>query len=278
MRLHDGRRYDVIHLLCHHHSLAEELSHRLVHVEHVGGHVSRGQRLPRLFHYQHLPHSLQAAHLVDEGLHDDDGHDRKQLLVVLDGVDFKHDEAFAQQVNVLLRVQQEIIAAATVILAQRRQEVVDIEVVLSDLDVTLLHLLTVHVTHVLVEGVEARHDGVVCLDHADVGRHSTAQLARFGLRDFLVFALPERQQQRHYRILLLHIEHIVIRIERVERNRMFLGVGVVDAVLSVRLTVDHGAQSRIRVSRVNQYDMGSLLVVLADDVVHEERLSAFYSS
>ena len=55
---------------------------------------------------------------------------------------------------------------------------------------------------------------------------------------------------------------------------MFLGVGVVYAILSVCLTVDHGTQSRIRMTRVNQYDVGTLLIVLAHDVVHEETLSA----
>jgi hypothetical protein len=40
----------------------------------------------------------------------------------------------------------------------------DVEVILLDLDVTLLHLLTVHVTHILIEGVEARYDAAVCLD------------------------------------------------------------------------------------------------------------------
>ena len=115
---------------------------------------------------------------------------------------------------------------------------------------------------------------MVCLDHADVSRNRTAQLSRFGLCDILVLTLPERQQQCHYRILLLHVEDVIIRIERIERNRMFLGVGVVYAILSVCLTVDHGTQSRIRVSRVNQHDVGTLLIVLAHDVVHEETLSA----
>ena len=42
----------------------------------------------------------------------------------------------------------------------------------------------------------------------------------------------------------------------------------------MRLAVDHGAQPRIGVSRIHQHDMGTLLIVLAHDMVHEERLSA----
>ena len=42
----------------------------------------------------------------------------------------------------------------------------------------------------------------------------------------------------------------------------------------MHLAVDHGAQPRIRVSRIHQNDMGTLLIVLAHDVVHEERLAA----
>jgi hypothetical protein len=89
----------------------------------------------------------------------------------------KTTKALAEQVDVLLRVQQEVIATALVVLSEGRQEVVDVEVVALHLDVALCHLLTVHVAHILIEGVEARHDVPVRLYQFYVGVQRTAQLA-----------------------------------------------------------------------------------------------------
>ena len=114
-----------------------------------------------------------------------------------------------QQVDVLVRVQQEVVAPALVILPQRGQEVVDVEILPAHLDVPCRQLLPVIVQHVLVEGIERGGDVPVLLYPADVRRHRTAQLAALRLRDLLVLALPQRQQQRLDAVLLLHAELVV---------------------------------------------------------------------
>ena len=164
---------------------------------------------PSLFHDKLLSHALQPAHLVDEGFHDDDGHYREQFAVVLDGIDLEDDEPFAQQVDVLRRVEQEVVASAPVILPHGGKHVVDVEVLLLHLDVTLRQFPAVVVAHVLVEGVERGDDAPVCPDALDVGTHGTAQFSTFGFRHLVVLRLPERQQQRLYAVLLFHVEHVV---------------------------------------------------------------------
>ena len=108
----------------------------------------------------------------------------------------------------------------------------------------------------------------------DIGVHRTAQFAAFRLRHFVVLRLPERQQQCLDAVLLLHVEHVIIGVERVERYGFFLRVGEIDTVRSACLAPDHPAQALIGVSRVHQHDVRTLFVVLAHEVVHEERLAA----
>ena len=109
---------------------------------------------------------------------------------------------------------------------------------------------------------------------ADVRRHRTAQLAALRLRDLLVLALPQRQQQRLDAVLLLHAELVVVREEGVEADGLLLRVRVVNPVLALGLAVDQLAQPLVRVARVDQHDVAVLLVILAHEVVHEERLAA----
>ena len=179
-----------------------------------------------------------------------------------------------QQVDVLRRVEQEVVASAPVILPERGQQVVDVEVRLLHLDVAFLHLLAVHVPQVLVERVERRHDVTVLLDFQDIGIYRTSQFRRFRFRGGLVLAFPQRQQQCLDTVLLLHVKHPVVRVERVERDGLLLRVGEVDAVLPVRAAVYHLAQSLIGVSRIHQYHVRALFIILSDQMVHEERLPA----
>ena len=99
-----------------------------VHIFQVFAHARRGKGFPSLLADQHLPHPFQAAQLVDEGFHDDDRNHGEQLGVIFYTVNFKYDEPLVQQVDVLVRVQQEVVATALVILPERGQEVVDVEV------------------------------------------------------------------------------------------------------------------------------------------------------
>ena len=48
----------------------------------IGSHVCRSYRFPCFFYHYHLTDAFQAAHLVDEQLHDDDGCDREQDWMV----------------------------------------------------------------------------------------------------------------------------------------------------------------------------------------------------
>ena len=272
--LHDGGRDDVVHLLRDDNRLAEIFPDGFVHIFQVFAHARRGKGFPSLLADQHLPHPFQAAQLVDEGFHDDDRNHGEQLGVIFYTVNFKYDEPLVQQVDVLVRVQQEVVATALVILPERGQEVVDVEVLPAHLDVPCSQLLPVIVQHVLVEGVERGDDVPVLLYPADVRRHRTAQLAALRLRDFLVLALPQCQQQRLDAVLLLHAELVVVREEGVEADGLLLRVRVVNPVLALGLAVDQLAQPLVRVARVDQHDVAVLLVILAHEVVHEERLAA----
>ncbi len=81
--LDHGRGNDVVHLLRHHDCLTIILSHGLIHIAQIFSHVRRRESLPSLFHDKLFPHPFQTPHLVDEGFHDDDGHDGEQFAVFL---------------------------------------------------------------------------------------------------------------------------------------------------------------------------------------------------
>ena len=91
---------------------------------------------------------------------------------------------------------------------------------------------SVHVPQVLIERVERRCDAPVLLEFQQVGVHRASQLRRLRLRGGFVLAFPQRQQQCLDTVLLLHVEHPVVRVERVERDGLLLRIGEVDAVLS----------------------------------------------
>ena len=137
-----------------------------------------------------FPYSFQPSHLVDKGFHDDDGHNRKKFAIFFYTVNFEDYEPLGEQVDVLRRIEQEVIAPAPVILPHGGEHVVDVEVLLFHLDVTLRQLAAVIVAHVLVEGVERGNDALVRLDAFDVGTHGTAQFPALGLRHLVVIRLP----------------------------------------------------------------------------------------
>ena len=100
--LDNRRRYDVVNLLRNHHGLPEIFADGLVHVAHILGHVSGGERLPRLLAYKEFPDTLQAPHLIDESLHDDYRHHREQFLVILHIINLEDNKALVEKVDVLL--------------------------------------------------------------------------------------------------------------------------------------------------------------------------------
>ena len=75
--LDDIRGDDVLDLLRDDDGLAKEFSDRLKEVFQVFRHALLADCFPRFFQKYHLADTFQTAHLVDEGFHDDDGHDRE---------------------------------------------------------------------------------------------------------------------------------------------------------------------------------------------------------
>lgn len=198
---------------------------------------------PGLLDDELFAYPLEPSHLVYESLHDDNGDHGKKLLVFLDGIHLEDHEALREQVDVGPGVQKEVVASALVILPQGDEHVVDVEILAADPDLPLLQLAAVVVPQVLVETVKTRHDIPVGADTLDIGVHGTAQLAALGLRDLVVLGFPECQQQRLDAVLLLHVEIVVVGVERVETDGMFLGIGKIHAVLTFGLTPDQLAKT-----------------------------------
>ena len=196
------------------------------------------------------------------------------LAIFLYTVNLEDDEPLAEQVDVLRGVEQEVVASVPVILPHGGEHIVDVEVGLLHLYLTFRQFAAVVVAHILVEGVERGDDAPVSPDTLDVCVHRTAQFAALRLRHFVVLRLPERQQQCLDAVLFLHVEHVIIGVERVERNRFLLRVGEVHAVRPVCLAPDHLAQALIGVSRVHQHHVRTLLVVLPHEVVHKKGFAA----
>ena len=160
-------------------------------------------------------------------------------------VNFKDDEAFREQVDVLVRVQQEIISTTTIVLLQCCQEVVDIEVRERYLDVSLFHILAVHVPQILIESIKTGCNAVVSTYQLDIGVYGRTKFTCLGLSDMLISTFPEREQQRTDTLSLLYIEEVIIRIKRVEGYRTFIGIGEIHAVLTFGLAVDKFTQALI---------------------------------
>ena len=71
----------------------------------VLGHALLADGFPSLLQEYHLADALQPTHLVDEGLHNDDGHYREEYLIVLDVIQLKDDKPLVQEVQLLVGVQ-----------------------------------------------------------------------------------------------------------------------------------------------------------------------------
>ena len=58
----------------------------------------------------------------------------------------------------------------------------------------MLHVLPIHITQILIEGVEAGNDGVIRPDKFDVGVDGRTKFACFCLGNMFIGTLPKRQQ------------------------------------------------------------------------------------
>lgn len=75
---------------------------------------------------------MQPSHFGNKTLHDNQRRNGQQYRVVLDIVQFEHDKAFVQQVDVLFRVEQVIVFAALIVGFQDVQEILDVEILFPD--------------------------------------------------------------------------------------------------------------------------------------------------
>src|SRR3712207_3045777 len=115
-----------------------------------------------------------------------DGHDRKQVLVIFHLINLENDEAFIEQFDVLVRVQQEVIATATIVLFERCQEIIDVEVRECYLDVSFLHILPIDIAQIFIEGIEAGRYTPVRAYQFDRSEEHTSELQS---RQYLVCRL-----------------------------------------------------------------------------------------
>ena len=123
--------------------------------------------------------------------------------MVFDVVQLKDNEAFVQQIQFLVGVQQVVVLTATIVRFKHVQEIVYVKILFPD--VLLFKLSAVIIPDKLVERVEVGRDAAVSLDTVDVRRYRTAQLTRFRFGDFVILAFPESQEQCLDAVLFLHV-------------------------------------------------------------------------
>ena len=176
------------------------------------------------------------------------------------------------QVDLLVRVQEEVIVPSLVERLQHVQEPVDVEVLLAH--PLFLHHPAVVVTDKLVEPVEVRPELRVVRNPADIGVHCAGEGDLLGAFRHLVLPLPKRQDQRLDALPLFHVELPVLAVEGIEGERAVLLIRYVDPVLPAGALMDKPAQPLVAVSRVHQQDVRALLVIVAHEMVGEEGLAA----
>jgi hypothetical protein len=77
-----------------------------------------------------------------------------------------------------------------VILSERGEHIVNIEILLAHLDFPFVQFLTVNIPDVLIKGVETGRNCSITLNTPDVRRHCIAQFATLRFGDFIIFAFP----------------------------------------------------------------------------------------
>ena len=176
------------------------------------------------------------------------------------------------QVDLLVRVQKEVIVPSLVERFQHVQEPVDVEVLLTH--PLFLHHPAVVVTDELVEPVEVRPEFRVVRNPADIGVHRAGKGYLLGAFRHLILPFPQGQDQRLDALPLFHVELPVLAVEGVEGDRAVLLIRYVDPVLPAGALMDEPAQPLVAVSRIHQQDVRALLVIVAHEMVGEEGLAA----
>ena len=100
-----------------------------------------------------------------------------------------------------------------------------------------------------------------------------SQVLPISLRNPVILRFPEREKQRLDAVLFLDIENPVVREKRIKGDWLFLGIGVIDAILAVGTVMNKVTETFVGVAGVNQQHMGALLIILAHQVIGEERFA-----
>ena len=191
--------------------------------------------------------------------------------MVFDVVQLKDNEAFMQQIQFLVGVQQVVVLTATIVGFKHVQEARNVKILFPD--VLLFKLSAVIITDKFVKCIEAGRYRTVFAYQLDIGTYRIGQRHFFRpLRGFIV-PLPQGEYKGLDTLFLLYVEYPVLDIERVERYRVLVGVGEINPVLAVRAVVDKLGQPQVAVTRIYQQHVRTLLVILTHHVVGEERLS-----
>ncbi|CCY05087.1 predicted protein [Eggerthella sp. CAG:1427] len=192
--------------------------------------------------------------------------------MVFNRINLEDDEPLVQQVQLFVGIEQVVILSALVVRLQHIEESGKVEVFLP-------HFLFLQLGAVLrpdkfVERIERRLDALILPDTVDIEGDGIGECDLFRTGGRLVVFLPQREQQGLDALPFFDVEHLVFREEGVERDGIFIRIGIIDTVLAVCLAVDHFTQALIAVTRIHDDDVRALLVVLPHEVVHEKGLAA----
>ena len=176
-----------------------------------------------------------------------------------------------QQIQFLVGVQQVVVLTATIVRFKHVQEIVNVKILFPD--VFLFKLSAVIIPDKLVERVEAGRYRPVARDTFDIGTYRIGQRHFFRPLGGFIVPLPQGEYKGLDTLFLLDVKYPVLDIERVERYRVFVGVGEINPVLSMCTVVDKLGQPQVAVTRIDQQHVRPLLVILAHHVVGEERLT-----
>ena len=112
--------------------------------------------------------------------------------MVLNGIYLEYNEAFLQQIKLLVRIKQIVILSATIVRLQHIQEIRQVKILFPD--ILLVKDSTVVSLYKLVEGIEGRFYLRIRLDTLDVERHGIGECHLLGTGSRLVVLLPQGKQ------------------------------------------------------------------------------------
>ena len=110
-------------------------------------------------------------------------------------------------------------------------------------DVLFLQVRPVVIPHILVERIEAGSNGTVFGNQSDIGTNSVRQSHFFRPCGCFIVPFLKGQDQRFDTLFLFNIKYTIFHIERIERYRVFCGIGKVNPIFPVRFPIYHFTQT-----------------------------------